>query len=206
MGLVVGLLLLAAVVFFAVILPRVDAAPEGSDSAASGEVSGDPVALPDALPFGLVAQDTGRLPTPPGAEAAEFQGQLKDFQDNAVEGYDDLFGVGAAFRIYASEDGSRQALVTVLDKEPGLFAPDGPPVDSEVAGVARPATQLVREGDAICAINWGQPVAVGQAVPEGNPVLARCQLGDGGRTWEMAASGMPAADIVSTLDALAARG
>jgi len=197
-GLVAGVLLLVVVVAFAVVLPRIDAAPESSDDAAADAPSGS-VELPDALPDGLVAQDSGRLPTPPGADAAQFQEQLRDFQANAVDGFTDLFGVGAAFRVYASEDGAKQALVTVLDTPPGLFAPDGPPVDPELAGVARPATQLVSAGGAVCALNWGQPVPEGQPVPDGDPLLTRCQLGSGGRTFEMAGSGMAVEEIVSTL-------
>lgn len=198
-GLVAGLLLLVLMVGFAVGLPAVTG--DGEDA---GATSGEAVELPDTLPGGLVAQDGDQAPDPQGIDPAEYRERLEILQASAGDTLTEVFEAPAAFRVYTSTDGAVQALVTVLDQAPGLFAPDGPPVSAEASEVARPASELVRTGDAVCAINWGEAVPIGQPVDDSaTPAATRCQLGAGDRTYEMAATGLGPDQVVGALQALA---
>ena len=184
-GVVLGLVLLGAVAAFAIGLPK--ATDEGDAEAAE-------VVLSDELPHGLVAQDQLE-----GADAARYA----EAQDSMVEGLEDIYGDPAAVRGYASVDGSIQATVTVLDRAPGLFDPQGPPIDPKVLGFERSFYELRRVGDAVCNLYWQQPVPEGEPVDESaDPSGVSCQLGDGDRTLELFGSGLSAEAAVEVLESL----
>ena len=185
-GVVVGLVLLGAVAAFGIGLPKAT-----DDDATKAEE----IVLPDELPHGLIAQDEL------GGEVAD---QYAAIQDSAAEGLEDIYGDAAAVRGYASEDGSIQATVTVLNRAPGLFDPHGPPIDPQLLGLERSIYELRPVGEAVCDLYWQQPVPEGQPVDESaDPGGVMCQLGDGDRTWEFFGSGLSAEEAVEVLESLA---
>jgi hypothetical protein len=191
-GVVLGLVLLGAVAAFAIGLPK--ATDEGEAEAAE-------VVLPDELPHGLVAEDVQGPEG--GAEGQEYAERVTAIQDSAVEGLEDIYGDPAAVRGYASDDGSVQATVTVLDRAPGLFDPHGPPIDPELLRLERSLYELRRVGDAVCDLYWQQVVPEGQPVDDSAPSAVQCQLGDGDRTLELFGSGLSAEAAVEILESLA---
>jgi len=189
-GIGLGIVLLAAVAGLGIALPEVtdDDAPGGAEETSA-------ISLPDTLPHGLVAQD---------AVGGELAGRYADAQRSMADNLEELYDDAAAVRGYASEDQRVQATVTVLDRAPGLFDPDGPPVDPEILGLERSVYELVRVGDAICNLSYQQVVPQGQPVDETAPPAAvRCQRGEGERTIELFASGVTVEQAIEVLDAVA---
>ncbi|MGA8255964.1 MAG: hypothetical protein WB767_05245 [Nocardioides sp.] len=197
LGALSGALLLAVVVGFAVGVPELK---DGETGEASGSL--EAVELPDVLPGGLIANDSGRLPT--DLVPADITEQIVQVQESAAAQLGDLYDAPAALRGYSSLDGTTGGYLIVLDQAPGLFAPEGPPIDAEVNGFARAPYELIAVDGAICDISWGSPVELGQPVDEEQvPGSVRCQLGDGGRTWEINVSGLTADAAVEILHSLA---
>ncbi|WP_137292333.1 hypothetical protein [Nocardioides dongxiaopingii] len=193
---VVGLLLLGGLVVFATSLPDGDAASSDQDAAAG------PIDLPDELPGGLLALDGDDLPEELTAQLTDLD-QLQGQEDSAGARLTEVFGVPSAFRIYAAVDQSSVAQVTAVDKAPGVFLPDFPPIDPELIELTRPAVELVDAGDALCVVTWGQAVPAGQEVDETAPPQSlRCQQGAGERTYEIFGQGMTVDAAVEALDAL----
>jgi len=193
-GIVLGVVLLGAVAAFGIALPKAtdDDGPAGAETAGAETAA---VALPDDLPHGLVAQDQ---------LDGEAAGRYAAAQESAVEGFAEIYDEPVAVRGYANDDGSIQATVTVLDRPPGLFDPNGPPIDPEVLGLARSIYELRRVGDAVCNLNFQQVVPQGQPVDDGAaPTSLQCQQGDGDRTIELFASGLTLDQAVEILDELA---
>lgn len=183
-GVLLGVVLLGAVAAFGIALPKAT-----DDTADAVEA-----VLPDTLPHGLVAEDQREGVDPE---------RLAEIQDSAAEGLEDLYDAPAAVRAYASEDRAVQATVTVLDRAPGLFDPQGPPIDPKLLGYERSFYELRRVGDAVCNVFWGEPVPEGQPVDESaDPRALQCQLGDGDRTFELFGSGLSAEDAVEILESL----
>lgn len=204
-GVLVGLVLLGAVVAFAVVLPEqadgTEAEEAGSPAPATGSVD-----LPDELPGGLVAVDTGTLPE---AVAAQFEiDTLREQEASVEEGLAEVFGVPAAFRIYldpAAPPGTPLIQLTALAKPPGLYTPDTLPVDPALLNLERASIELVRVGDGVCSITWGQDVPEGQPIdPDQTPQALSCQLGADGRTYEIRAQGITPEDAVDLLGEVAA--
>lgn len=191
-GVLLGLVLLGAVAAFAIGLPK---ATDDEDPEAAR------IELPDELPHGLVAEDVqGPEGGPEGQEYAE---RVLAIQDSAAQGLEDIYDEPAAVRGYASDDGSVQATVTVLDRAPGLFDPHGPPIDPELLQLERSIYELRRVGDAVCDLYWQQVVPEGQPVDGADPSAIQCQLGDGDRTLELFGSGLSAEAAVEILESLA---
>lgn len=187
-GIALGVVLLGAVAAFAIALP------EATGDGSSGSSERRAISLPDELPHGLTAQDL--------LDDRVAQ-QYADAQASMTEGLEEIYGDPAAVRGYASEDASIQATVTVLDRAPGLFDPQGPPVAPEVIGLARSVYELRRIGDAVCNLSWRTPVPAGQPVEDADsPDGLQCQQGAGDRTIELFASGLTvdqATDILTRL-------
>lgn len=198
---VVGLLLLGAVVAFAVALPEGDAESASEETGAPAAPA--PLELPDELSDGLVAVDTGDLPAELAAQFGDLD-ELRAREESVGEGLESLYGVPGEFRLYAAVDGSTLVSVTVLDREPGLFVPETPPIDPGLLGVERASVELVPVGDAVCSVAWGEDVPEGQPVdPTQPPQNTRCQLGVDGRTFEITAPGLPPEEVVALLDEVA---
>ncbi|HWM73536.1 MAG TPA: hypothetical protein VNQ53_07340 [Nocardioides sp.] len=188
-GVLTGAVLLGAVAAFGIALPKLT-----DDDA-------DEIALPDRLPHGLVAED---VPDEAGGpEAEEYADRVAEIQKSAVDGLEEIYDVPAAIRGYASADGAAQATVTVLDLEPGLFDPHGPPIEPELLQLERSIYELRRVDDAVCDLYWQQVVPEGGSVDKSaDPAAIQCQLGDGDRTLEIFGSGLSADDAVEILESL----
>jgi hypothetical protein len=194
-GVLTGAVLLGAVAAFGIALPK---ATGDDDTETASEI-----VLPDTLPHGLVAEDVADEGG--GAEGEEYAGRVAEIQKSAIDGLEEIFGDAAAIRGYASDDGSVQATVTVLDRAPGLFDPHGPPIDPELLQLERSIYELRRVGDAVCDLYWQQVVPEGQPVDDAvAPAAVQCQLGDGERTLELFGSGLSAEDAVEILESLRA--
>ena len=194
-GVLLGVVLLGAVAAFGIALPK--ATGEDDAGAEAAEIE-----LPDELPHGLLAED---LSDPEGgSEAEEYAGRVAAIQKSAASGLEDIFGAPAAVRGYATDDGSIQATVTVLDKEPGLFDPHGPPIEPGLLQLERSVYELRLVGDAVCDLYWQQVVPEGQPLDEAAaPAAVQCQLGVGDRTIELFGSGLSVEAASDILDSLA---
>ncbi|HET9419775.1 MAG TPA: hypothetical protein VFO49_01475 [Nocardioides sp.] len=192
-GALTGVVLLGAVAAFGIALPKATGDEE--------EQQATEIVLPDTLPHGLVAEDVADEAG--GPEAEEYAGRVAEIQESAIGGLEEIFGEPAAIRGYASDDGTAQATVTVLDTAPGLFDPHGPPIDPELLQLERSIYELRRVGDAVCDLYWQQVVPEGQPVDDSaDPAAVQCQLGDGDRTLEIFGSGLSADDAVEILESL----
>ncbi len=191
-GVVTGVVLLGAVAAFGIALPKAT----GEDEPDAAEI-----VLPDKLPHGLVAED---VPDEAGGpEAQDYADRVAEIQKSAIDGLEEIYDDAAAIRGYASDDGSAQATVTVLDRAPGLFDPHGPPIDPELLQLERSIYELRRVGDAVCDLYWQQVVPEGQPVDDSaDPAAIQCQLGDGDRTFEIFGSGLSIDEAVEILESL----
>lgn len=183
-GVALGIVLLGAVAAFGIALPKVT----GDEDAEST------IELPDTLPHGLQAQDETDDPQ---------AGRYAEIQESAVDGLEEIYDDAAAVRGYATEDGTVQATVIVLDRAPGLFDPHGPPIDPKLLELERSIYELRKVGDAVCDLYWQQVVPSGGTIDEdADPAAVMCQLGDGDRTLEIFGSGLGAEEAVEILESL----
>ncbi|WP_148613648.1 hypothetical protein [Nocardioides rubriscoriae] len=207
-----GVVLLGGVVVFTVLVPKLGDDPQSSSGSSSesstggaGATPAGPIDLPDELPGMLVAADLGTLP-PQLAQSFPAAADLMKQEDSIAEGLQKVFGVPGAFRLYAATDASAVAQLTVLDRAPGLFTPDTPPIDPAVIGLARASSELVKVDDAVCSVNYGDnsQVPAGQPIdPAQQPQAVRCQLGAGERTYEATTQGLTVDATVELLHGLA---
>jgi hypothetical protein len=194
-GLLLGVVLLGAVAAFGIALPKATGDHEAETGGTSEPGGTGAIELPDELPHGLVAQDQ---------LDGEAAGRYAAAQQSAVEGFAEIYDESVGVRGYANDDGRIQATVTVLDRAPGLFDPNGPPIDPEVLGLARSVYELRRVGDAVCNLNFQQVVPQGQPVDDSAaPASLQCQQGDGDRTIELFGSGLTLDQAVDVLRELA---
>ena len=156
------------------------------------------VTLPATVP-GFTSVETGD-----DAAAA----QLTERLDSAETRLEDLYDVPVSVALYSGGDGAqdqRSAVVTALSAPAGLFLPSGPAPDPALLELARNQAELVRSGDALCNVVYGQPVPAGQEVDEAEvPQGVQCQLTDAGVTYQVDGSAMSVDDAVGVLDAVAA--
>ncbi|MDE0776257.1 MAG: hypothetical protein OSB43_08290, partial [Nocardioides sp.] len=146
-----GVVLLAAVVGFAVGLPEVAGAEGGEGPGVEALAP-----LPESLPGDLVSLTSPEMP----AEIVEQSGgaeALADIVDSGAANVAELYGEPSAFGIYGRTDGSVLVTVTVGPGEPGLFVPDGTPISPEVQGVARSTLDFVQTDDGVCSVIYAQP-------------------------------------------------
>lgn len=188
-----GVVALALVASFAIFLPKSEgSSPIGEDATSQPK-------LPDRA-GDLVALDSGTLPAALQQRIGAIA-QVTQAQTQGTQQLTKLYGEPAAYKFYATSDGQSLVAVTVLNRKAGLFAPDGPPVP---ASGQQPNYQLTRVSGAVCAEYYGQqPSATGQ--PGGPVMLSRvhCQMGAGGRTYDVDARGLSVAKTVAALKQLA---
>ncbi|MDQ3146680.1 MAG: hypothetical protein M3R01_07045 [Actinomycetota bacterium] len=195
-GIVLGVLGLAALVFLVVVLPRLGGG--GGTTSASSTTQGEEVELPAAVPgFALVeaGDDAG---------AADLTARLDSAEALLEETYDVPVTVG----LYNGDEGAqdpRTAVVTAASAPAGLFLPSGPAPEPELVGLARNQAELLRVGDAICNVVYGAPVAAGEQVDDTTPPSGvQCQLTADEVTYQVDGSSMTAEDAAGLLEELAA--
>lgn len=181
-GVVLGVVALAIVVAFAVLLPETT----GGD---------DEVELPDALPGGWIAADVA---TP--ADGASTTDAIEKATEYVRSVYADVYDDPVAFRAYTDAGLSTFVVVTVFTSSGGAFGPPNGVADPEAVGLQRATTELVREGDAVCISNY-QPVAVDDEDTEGSdvPVGVSCQLPGEELTVQLATNGLSVDDTVELM-------
>lgn len=190
----VGVVALVVVAGFAILLPKAsgDSGDSGSSTAPTlpAKVGGFVALDSDAVPAALRQQIGGGS-------------QVTQAQDQGRQGLEKVYGTPATYRFYVSGDAQSLLAVTVIDKEMGLFSPDGPPVQTTEG--QQSTYQLSRVSGAVCAQYYSQQAgATGQ--PSGAAQLSRvhCQLGSDGRTYDVDARGLSAPKTVAVLKELAA--
>lgn len=206
-GIVLGVLLLAAVMVLAVLLPALgDSGTSQASESDGASGAGVEVTLPSQVDgFSLVQGDDG-------AAAADLAERLGSAEQVLEETYDVPVTVG----LYEGEAASGQdgqgaapaaptAVVTAASVPAGLFLPSGPAPEPELVGLARNQTELVRVGGAVCNVQYAQPVAAGQEVdPDELPAGVQCQLTSDDVTFQVDGSGMSADQAAGLLEDLAA--
>lgn len=197
-GVVLGVAALAALVVLAVVLPRLSGGSTSEESASGSSSEAVEVALPPTVPgFALVeaGDDAG---------AADLTARLDSAEVLVEETYDVPVTVG----LYNGDEGAqdtRTAVVTAASAPAGLFLPSGPAPDPELIGLARNQAELVRVGDAVCNVVYGEPVPAGQEVDDSVPPNGvQCQLtSDDDVTFQVDGSAMTAEDAAGLLEVLA---
>jgi hypothetical protein len=185
LGLLLGILLLAGAVGFGVGLPQWTQTQEERTS------------VSDLLPESLREGNLVPLGTvvPELAQVNEEQQQLIAERQSRV--YDADYATG-----YYAADASLSTMgaVTILDREPSLFQPGGPPVVlAQGQSRANTPAQVVY-GNVTCHEQWGPEATLGAGVP----VSVQCQRGDGGRTYEVFFAGMTSEVAASVLNEVVA--
>lgn len=192
LGLVGGLVVLALLVVFAVLLPQ---------------ATGGPESLPDTLPGGLTAvDDVDDVPEAERAQAEDFAERQRGINDSGAEELEELFGAPAKVRSYYDQENDRQVTVTVVDTEAGPFLPNGPPFDASYLDLERNVSELVKSGDGVCALYYQEAVPEGQEITpdQEEPQAIQCQVGANGATYQLYGRGLDAEEAVEILDGLAA--
>ncbi|MBS41736.1 MAG: hypothetical protein CMH83_00920 [Nocardioides sp.] len=186
----VGLVLLVAVVAFAVLLPKA-----AGDQASSGS-AGEAPALPDTLPGDLVAADSGDLPD--GVLPADQLEYVAQVQEEGVGPVEEAFGP-TSVRLYLRADGTAPTSMVVTEGDPGLFIPDGIPAGSDETYAQRPLSLEVVDG-VVCSVAG----TVGGTPDDGTvPQSVRCQLGSDGFTYQVTAIGLTVEETVAALQGAA---
>ncbi|WP_341924026.1 hypothetical protein [Nocardioides psychrotolerans] len=188
LGVLVGLVLLAAVVAFAVLLPR-----------AHGSADTD---LPATLPGGLTATDVLDESQGDPAAAQDFADQQRELMASAEDRLEAVYDVPAHARTYQDPERGVQVTVMVLEQAAGPFVPDGPPVDPSLLGNARNQTDLVQVGEGTCSLIWQQPVPAGEPITEPDPQAVKCQVGGDESTYQLIGVGITAQEGVEILEGL----
>ncbi len=186
-GLTLGAIVLGLLVVLAVVLPKAQGDTGSAD-------------LPETLPGGWTAADAldpDDVPEAAGADAEELVERQVDQRKYVEDTYAEVYDEAPAFRVYTDEELRQVALVTVFETGPGSFAPPQGLVDPEVAGLERAPVELVREGDALCAVSY-QAVAAGE--DSGEPQTITCQQPSGSRTVQLTTQGVSVDDTFTLLD------
>lgn len=188
LGILLGVLVLGAILLLAVGLPRLTGSSQGA------------VSLPGKLPGGLVA--VAEVTPPEGAvqDPEAFQKSQQDTIDYIEKTYDDVYEHSVAFQAYTDEQFQRFVTVTVYDAPGGAFGPPQGFASAEAQGQARPATELLREGEAICVANWQQQQAGTPPQEDDVPAGLSCQQSDGERTVQLATTGETVQATAELLD------
>lgn len=193
LGILLGILILGAILLLAVGLPRLTGAAE------------ETVSLPDELPGGLVA--IGEVTPPEGAveDPEGFQEAQRETIDYIERTYDEVYEHPVAFQAYTDEALERFVTVTVYAAPGGAFGPAQGFASAEAQGLARPQTELLREGDAVCIANWPQTEAGTQPQEDDVPAGLTCQQSDGERTVQLASTGETVQATADLLDRVVAQ-
>lgn len=189
-GIALGLVVLGLIAVFAIVLPEV-----ADDE--SGDVSSEPVSLPDSLPGGYPAADD-----PAAFDGTDYADQAEDIakQQRTATDYGntvlpDALGHPAATRTYVA-DGTIPVFVQVFRAEGGALAPQvlTDPTTTQGQG----GTTMERVGDAACVLTYG----ASQGDDLGDPTDSQCQISRSGLTVQIQASGLATQDLVDAGDAL----
>ena len=190
-GIVAGLVILASMVLFSVVLPEATADDE-QDESASDTVS---LALPDTLPGGYAAADLessfadGELA--PQAEAiAKQQADSTEYGNGVLP---EVLGTDAVTRSYVI-NGTEAVFVQVIDAAGGAFAPSSLTDPESTNGAGGITMQNVDDG--VCIITVGQ-VQQGQTEA---PTSSECQVTRDGVTVQLSSDTIPAADLMALAD------
>jgi len=192
-GIVVGVVVLALLVVFAVLLPR---------TTDDGSGAQEPLELPDTLPGGYTAADlgdafSGRYDADQAATLADRQAAARDHADEVLA---DVYEHSAETRTYASEDLSTAVFVQAFRAGGGAFAPET--ISEEGAAATGGATQeLVREGDAVCIVQRAAADPTTGAPPSEVPSYVACQRSEEDLTVQASAASLSAEDLVALVDA-----
>lgn len=192
LGLLLGLVVLALMVVFAVLLPKAV-----GDSGASDE----PLGLPDTLPGGYTAADLdAAFAGQYDADQAEsYAGRQASARKHADEVLAEVYEHAAETRTYASKDLSTAVFVQAFRAPGGAFAPET--ISEEGAAASGAASQeLVREGDAICRVERAAADPTTGA-GGGAPSYVSCQRSEDDLTVQVTAAGTPAEEVVELVDA-----
>ncbi|WP_205473363.1 hypothetical protein [Nocardioides sp. SYSU D00038] len=186
---VTGLLVLGVVVGLAVGLPRLYDEDGGS------------VDLPDELAGGWSAVDTVG---PGGDDAAEYAETQATATEYVQDTYRDVYDAPVGFRAYADEERQRFVIATVFPGPGRAFGPPNGIADPEVIRTKRAPTELVREDDAVCVVNWEAVSADDDSQPEPEtPLGVSCQAPAGERTVQVSTSQQSVDDTVELLHEVA---
>jgi hypothetical protein len=194
-GVPVGIGVLAALVLFVVALPQLTE---------DGEVE-----LPDSLPGGWVAVDLATLPGEDEAGSADpeaiTEGRL-EATEYVRRVYADIYDDPVAFRAYTDAEFSTFVVVTVFTSDGGAFGPPNGIADPEALELKRPTTELVRDGDVVCVVNFA-PIREGEVDTDdsGVPLGVSCQLPTAGHTIQLASNGVSLDDTVQLVHDVADR-
>jgi hypothetical protein len=168
-GVILGVLLLALAIVFAVVLPKVH-----GDSGA--------ISLPDTLPGGYTATDLAdAYKQAPGATDAQVQQASASARTTRAYGDQALkdSGVTAATRTYVDKNLQTPLFVQVFRASGGAFSPFQFS-DPKNAQANEQVQHLVRKGDVVCIENGS---ATGQGGVQASYV--ECQKSSGGTTVQV---------------------
>lgn len=193
-GIVVGLILLGAMVAFAVALPKTADASDDGHAAEDLELS-----LPDTLPGGYAAADLpasfadGELAEQADA-IAEQQASSTAYGDEVLP---DVLGHPAVTRSYVVE-GSQAVFVQLVQAEGGALAPTAltDPATTEGAG----GITMQDIDGAACILTYGQS----QGADLGAPTSTQCQLSRDGLTVQVQSNQVAGEELVALADAVLA--
>ncbi|MDN4159788.1 hypothetical protein [Nocardioides abyssi] len=192
LGLLAGLVVLALLVVFAVLLPR------ATDGAGAEESLG----LPDTLPGGYTAADLEKAFTEQydADQAKTVADRESAAREHADEVLGDVYEYAVETRVYASEDLSTAVSVQAFRAPGGAFAPER--ISEDGAAASGVATQeLVREGDAVCIVQRAAADPAAGAPQGDTPSYVSCQRSEDDLTVQAAAGAMSAEDLVAIVDA-----
>lgn len=188
-GVLLGVLLLVGVAGFAVALPEVT----GDETAAKKP---EQVPAADLLAPALVS---GSL-RPMSEAIPDLAALTVENERQTTARLTELFDADAAFQVYSIPSLQKLVSLTILDRAPGLFQPDGPP-EPPAEGDKAGTNEMVRYGDVVCAISWGAEIAPTTKAPAAAlPVKVQCQKGYDDRTFEIFSKGLTAAQTAAALN------
>lgn len=186
LGGLAGLLVLAGIAGFAIGLPAL----VGEDESASPPVA-------ELFPASLL---DGAL-VPLGEASSELAEANRDQEEAIAARQSEVYDADYAVRHYADASFSVVGGVTILDREAGLFQPQGAPAElAEGQSLARATTQVVY-GDVICYETWG---SVEQIEENQRPEAVQCRRGADGRTFDIYLVGTTADQTASALNEVVA--
>lgn len=197
-ALVVGVVLLGLLVFFAVGLPKLIGGDEGESAAGGAGVAGS---LPDSLPGGWQALEDSSGPD--GGDAAAYSQQQKTAIAYVNKVYRQVYDEGTQFRAYVNEE--KQALVTttVFDAAGGAFAPANGVADPALLKLDRAPVELTRNGDAVCIASYQSAAqTTGSSTDDAAPLSVSCQMPHGASTLQIGAQGLSVAETAALLGEL----
>jgi hypothetical protein len=190
-GIVVGLLILASMVLFSVVLPEATA----DDTVDEGATEAVSLSLPDTLPGGYAAADL-ESSFADGELASQAEAIAKQQADGTEYGNSvlpEVLGTEAVTRSYVV-NGTDAVFVQVIDAAGGAFAPSSL-TDPETTNGAGGIT-MQNVGDGVCILTVGQ-LQQGQAEA---PTSSECQVTRDGITAQLSSDTIPAEDLVALAD------